>query len=158
MYGVLGAFLHHYYNIFWNKYKWHLFLVGCIGLSLYYFSNLGNNPFYQWVISFSTTSISTLCFLPILSLYKKEENKKFRNIITFISLISYSLYIINIPVSHALEEIILYNKVFIDKNMSWSVIKLIGHILFWSLSILLATLIYKYYEIPSIKYFRKKLK
>lgn len=158
MYGVLGAFLHHYHNGFWKKYKWHLFLIGCIGLSLYYFSSLGNIPFYQWVISFSITSISTLCFLPILSLYKTEKNKTFRNTTTFISLISYSLYIINMPVSDALEEIILHNEDYTNKNLSWSVIKFISHIIFWCISILFATLIYKYYEIPTIKYFRKKIK
>lgn len=158
MYGVLGAFFYYYYKEFWIKHKWLFCLIGCIGILSHYLSISGNSNFYQWVIYFPLTSISVLCFLPILSLYKTEKNKIFRNTTTFISLISYSLYIINMPVSDALEEIMLYNRDYIDKNLSWSVIKLIGHFLFWSVSILLATLIYKYYEVPTIRYFRKKLK
>lgn len=157
MYGVLGAYINHYYYSFWIRSKWYFFTMGIIGLGTYYFTDIKDNEFYNWIFSFPTTSITVLGFLPILSLYKEEKNTIFRKTITYISLISYSLYLINMPVSDTLKKYINWDYIVANYIHSWGLAKLICHILFWGISLLLATLIYKYYEIPTIRYFRKKL-
>lgn len=158
MYGVLGAFINHYYLNFWNKYKWYFFAMGILGIILFYFIKIKDISFYLWVFSFPVTSISILGFLPILSIYKTEKNKIFCNTITYISLISYSLYLVNMPVSNALVDFIDWDYIVEKYIYSWGLAKVICHILFWTISILLSNLIYKYFEIPTITYFRKKLK
>lgn len=156
MYGVLGAYLHHYHLSFWERYKWYFFAVGCVGIGLFYLTKIEQNEFYRWVFSFSVNSIAVFCLLPVLSLYKTEKNNFFRNTILHISLISYSLYLVNIPVSDFLVYVIPWDYIVSNFLSSWALAKLINHILFWGISILLATLIYKYYEVPTINYFRKK--
>lgn len=65
--------------------------------------------------------------------------------ITYISLISYSLYLTNLSLIS-----------FRIPNNNKDFFNLIGFISFWTISFLLSTLIYKYFEIPTTKLRDKK--
>lgn len=72
IYGLLGAYLQKYCNTFWNKNKRNGFILGLLGLFLYYFTNIESNGFYRGVFSFSVTSLTVLCFLPFLTTIKRS--------------------------------------------------------------------------------------
>ncbi|WOC52431.1 hypothetical protein BPO_1784 [Bergeyella porcorum] len=158
VYGVLGAYVYHYYKDFWGKYKYHFLMLGIAGVSLYF--TPVSNKFYNYVLSYSLTSITVLCFLPFLNNIKTSNSKLYKPI-TYISLISYSTYLIHMLVI----DLILY----IDNwefgihlvnnyDLPWSALKLFYYILFWIITILLSIINYKYFEVPTTNYLRKFIK
>ncbi len=93
MYGVLGAFLSFYYNNLFYKYRKSLFFVG---LAIVYIPVLLRlhieNYRLVYDLYYSLESIGFLLLLPLLSSVKIGKGWVF-NTITFISIISYSLYL-----------------------------------------------------------------
>jgi peptidoglycan/LPS O-acetylase OafA/YrhL len=105
------------------------------------FSEVG---LYNSVFSFSVISVATLFVLPFLSNIKQGQGF-FYNSITRISLISYSMYLLNLSI---------VQKWIIDK-INWSdifssncLIVFFKYSLFWLLTIIFSILLYKYYELP----------
>src|SRR5688572_6252691 len=147
MFGVMGAYLSYIHPSRWIKYK-NAFLAAGIVLFIFskfisplFFSEVG---LYNCVFSFSIISLATLFVLPFLSNIKKGQGF-FYGTITRISLISYSMYLLNLSV---------VQKWIIDK-ISWSDIFSSNYLfvffkygLFWFLTIILSILLYKYYELP----------
>ena len=146
MYGVIGAYIAHYYKASWIKYKLELLIAGiCISiaaqlvyLKLRYHPNPG---LYLCVFSFSITSLATLLVLPFLSELKQGKGFWFK-IISYLALISYSAYLINLSLV----------TVWILDSIDLTSLSIYGagikYLLFWILTILLSILIYKYYEVP----------
>jgi peptidoglycan/LPS O-acetylase OafA/YrhL len=96
MYGVLGAFVFVFYKEWWQKYDKAFFSVGvCILIISKYFLGFTSNLLYNNVFSFSLISIGTLFLIPLLSTIKYGKGVVY-NFITFISIISYSMYLINL--------------------------------------------------------------
>jgi len=147
MYGVFGAYLHFYNNPFWNKYKKTFLFFGISFLIIFkiYESHYAS-ALYHCVFSFSITSITTLLFLPYLSNIK-EGNGIIYKIVTYFSLTSYSIYLINF----SLVKFWILNKIdfsFVSEfNGYLGIILKIS--LYWFLTIFLSVLLYKYYEIPT---------
>ena len=162
MFGMIGAYLKFYHNDFWNRIKKTGLFIGVVGLVIHYLNPLSqHNLFYQSLFSFAVTSITVLSFLPYLSSWK-TNNSILGKTITYISLISYSLYLINslviviiseLPNWDLIEKFVATN---ISKNHSWGIIFTFNYILFWVASIALSALIYKYFEVPMMNYFRRK--
>lgn len=156
MYGVLGAFINFYYNNFWIKHKKNIFIIGIIlfiglKLNLIQFKNFG---LYNCVFSFSIISLSTLFLLPYLNSLKKGEGNLYK-FITYISLISYSMYLINLSL---VQKWILGSINWLPlQNFNGYIFLLIRYILYWLLTIFISILVYKYYEIPMMR-IRDKLK
>jgi len=101
MFGVIGAAISHYHRRFWLASK--LLAFWC-GIGLLAFLKLG--IFLQWVPvggSFSTVflfscfSLSTLLLLPLLSDWRVGKGP-LAAAVTLISLLSYSLYLLNLSV------------------------------------------------------------
>ena len=97
MFGLLGAYINFYYFDKWIKYKKSFLILGIsyfliAKFILPYYINL--NSLYFTVFSFTLTSISTLLLIPFLSNWKKTKSILYKPI-TYISLISYSMYLIN---------------------------------------------------------------
>ena len=147
MYGVVGAYLFIYHKSFWSRYKTHFLILGialfiAIKIHSYCSSSFG---LYDWVFSFSTNSLATLCLLPYLSGLKTGKGFVFKAM-TYISLLSYSMYLINLTL---VQKWIL-------ANIDWSVlVKFNGELflylrysLYWALTIIISILIYKYFEVP----------
>lgn len=147
MYGVIGAYIYCHNVLFWNKYRVQ-FLV--LGLTLFIFMKFYLFAFkdfglYNCVFSFSFSSIATLFTLPYLSSVEKG-NGFFFKLLTYTSLISYSMYLVNLTL---VQKWIL-------GNIEWSILEnfngyfflLTRYSLYWLLTISISILIYKYFEIP----------
>lgn len=152
MFGMIGAFIQYYYNGFWTKYK-KLFLF--LGLFLFYiFMSMPGRygtalqlfkSLYGCVFEFLFFSIIILLTLPYLSNFKKGKGI-FHYFFTYISLISYSLYLIH----HTLvrDYIIRLGLYSYFPDVHQPVIDYAFYALYWILSITLSLLNYKYFEVP----------
>lgn len=151
-YGLLAAYIHWYYNAFWNKAKNIFFILGIVGLALFTAVDF-HSMFFLKSFYYCFIGLSVFLILPKLESLKNEfiPLKPFR----FISRISYSIYLLHMP----LLQII--SKIFIPSNRSESIIT---YLAFWVLTILLSYLIYSFYEKPlmnlrevvQIKFLNKK--
>lgn len=147
MYGVLGAFLAYYYPEIWKKYKKQLFFLGIALLYSsylhYVFGDLGLT--YICVYSYSIQSIGFLCLFPYMSTIKSGKGLVYEAI-TKISLISYSLYLINYSLVKG--YIIGFLNATLLKNIPIMLLQPLEYLLFWSLSLSGAIFLYKYIEKP----------
>ena len=156
MYGVLGAYFS-YYNSNWLKFKKSLLIIGLILMfvSKYIIKELTDvGGLYNTVFSFTTFSIASLFLLPYLSDYKKGSGVLYK-CITYISLISYSMYLLNLSV---IQHWII-NKIPWRYFLNNSILILISKYgLYWFLVISLSIVLYKYFEIPMtrLRDYRKK--
>jgi peptidoglycan/LPS O-acetylase OafA/YrhL len=148
MYGLIGAYLNYYYKAYWLKYK--VFLLGAgIGLIILNESleqNYQNNLLYFTVFSSAVGSIGTLFLLPFLGDFNPKLKTGFLfNIITKISLVSYSMYLINYTI---VRNIIMPSFSTLGSNF---IGKILSYSIFWIITAVLSTLIYKYFEMPLTK-------
>jgi peptidoglycan/LPS O-acetylase OafA/YrhL len=145
MFGVIGAYLSYYNKSIWLKYKNILFFIGTVLLVFPKFIPFSNfNTIYFCVFSFSITAIATLFLIPYLSEIKKTTNNFLHKIVTYISLISYSMYLINLSII----KIWILDNIRIEYiNVNFVII--IKYFLYWFLTVTLSILIYKYFEIPT---------
>lgn len=156
MYGVAGAYIFFHYKTFWNKYKVQFLILGLAIFIAIRIHSLVDSSFglYDWVFSFSTTSFATLCLIPFLSGIKTGKGI-FYKAITYISLLSYSMYLVNLTI---VQKWILEN---IDwkslENFNGDLFLYSRYFLYWALTIIISILIYKYFEMP-IMNLRDKVK
>ena len=156
MYGVIGAFFAHYTPKIWNN-KLNI-VVFFIGLFILYYCKFYMGKSYgSFAIIWSPSLISLAVFfaLPFLSNLRKGLGK-WTSWITFLSLISYSMYLVNLNV-----VIISIIKQSIHGNYSgkknvpgdyW----VLDYILFWILTIFISFILYKFIEVPFMKIRDKK--
>ena len=156
MFGIIGSYLQFYYLKFWNKYKSVLFGAGLILFILLKIIAINEllpvNGLFNCVFSFSITSLSTLLLLPFLSNLKTGRGYLFY-FLTYISLISYSMYLLNLSVVQfwILDSIDLVRFQYIPYlNV------IIIYSLYWILTISFSILLYKYFELPMMKLRERK--
>jgi len=150
MFGIVGAYISYYHTSWWKRYR---YICLAIGLAIFFFSKfillprLAEDSLYFYVFSFSATSFATLLLLPALSCYRSARGWLFRSI-TRISLISYSMYLLNLSVV----------QLWIIDRINWDALQLPATVisgckfsLYWFLLILLSTLLYKFFEVPVTK-------
>lgn len=155
MFGVLGAFLRYYYQAIWNR----IGLVVCIlaFFSLYALKHYNVSNLSQHYVVFvpAYKSIAVLLMLPFLSRWKKVR-WKIAHGITFISLISYSIYLVNRTLiidcifKYALHDNLKKKHVLTE---NW----LLEYILFWILVVVLAYILYICVERPFMKMRKKEV-
>ncbi|MBI1838435.1 MAG: acyltransferase [Flavobacteriia bacterium] len=105
-YGLLFSFFHFYYAELWGKYKKILFLIGLIFiLSIENYSN--DLWYYKKIIKFCILSFSIALLLPYLSSVQKLLF--FNKTIKFLSKISFSVYLLQMPVSYILQKYFTIN-------------------------------------------------
>lgn len=149
MIGVVGAWFYQYKNSQFFKYKKSLFILGLfvflLNKLLSSFEIITFRDIYTQVFYFTVLPFSILLMLPYVYCLKPSGNKWINHIIVKGSLISYSLYLLNLTIVSSLIlsylEINYWYKFF----------------LFWFLSIVFATLMYKYIEVPFMKLRDKKI-
>ncbi len=148
MYGLLGAWIEHYYKAGWLRWKNILFIAGLIIL----FGSRWLGSVSDWHYQYgyiSLQSIGTLLLLPRLSSITtgKGAVAKF---ITFISIISYSLYLLNYTI--VLKIIVPAILDVFNMDFKTGIIdSVIGYVLFWGISIALAYLLYRFWERPMMR-------
>ncbi|WP_333660718.1 acyltransferase [Chishuiella changwenlii] len=161
MYGMLGAYIKHYHENIWNKLKLPGIIIGVFGLILYYLTPLKYDLQFKSLYSFTLTSITVLAFIPYLSSLR-DNNTKVGKFITFVSLTSYSLYLVNSLLTVVISNLPIWDDVYnfvynnINKQHSWGIIFSILYVFFWVGSFVISAFVYKYFEIPTTNYFRKK--
>jgi peptidoglycan/LPS O-acetylase OafA/YrhL len=145
MYGFLGAYLLHYRAFAWEKRKNLLF---ALGLLLLFGSRIvaADNLFYYKYLYVSAQSIGTLLLLPKLNSVVQGKGLVYRAI-TFISIISYSMYLLNftIVLKIIIPKIMILSGMNYKTNMRHGII---GYTLFWAITIFLSWLLYRLYERP----------
>lgn len=140
MYGVLFAWLMHYYRHKIIKSKW---LLASLGFVVFWASKeyIKSDPtgFHAMTWHFSTTGLGAAMLLPLFADWKSCSNP-FGKAITHISLVSYSMYLINLGlVAQVLGHL------HPPQNELQSIISYLG---FWIIVIVGATLLYRFFEKP----------
>jgi peptidoglycan/LPS O-acetylase OafA/YrhL len=153
-YGVLAAWLKQYRPIFWHS-RWTQTTGFWLGVSLTvlvalsssilvlaYYVDWGIHPayvFYKRSFYFLAIGMSMMLLVPRMDTWQTARGWVSR-VVTHISLISYSMYLINLSVIMAL---------IIGKIPTPSIGIAYGKlILFWLLTILLSTIMYRFFEKP----------
>ena len=143
MFGVIGAYTAYFYQPAWFKFKNILFVLGICLAIMFQISMIFNRSVvfgqYLCVYSFTLSSLSTLCLLPFLSSIKSGTGRVYR-LITTISFISYSMYLINLSIVQywILENLPLSGKVGLVARYA----------LYWFLTVSLSMALFRYYEMP----------
>ncbi len=145
-YGFIAAYIAIKFKTFWQKNRWSSASIGVIlFLSMHAFifkwNILPDNAslFYN-VFYLSLVSISIAMFLPILSMWK--EGAFLKTQITWISVLSYSVYLVNYSI------VLLTMKKFIDMTSVAMSYKILIGLLFWIVSFLLSYSLYRWFEKP----------
>lgn len=156
MFGVLGAFCNYYYKPIFVKHKKILIFISLIlwlytGYSRRFYPEnveIYVGSIYWWVVDFTIVSIATLFLLPYLSEWKIAKGFFYR-FITKISLISYSMYLLNATLikGFILETFIPWN----NYTHNTQLIIASKYILYWILVVIMSILLYKYFELPAMK-------
>lgn len=134
--GLLGAFIHYYYQSIWNKLKQVSCLLGVASIILLTALNL-EKGFFQSIFFNVLFAFSVLLIIPQLSSWK-EEKIPFKPV-RFISKISYSMYLIHVPLLELAAKYVPYS------SKAGSVL---FYIAYWMVLLCLSYLVYKLYEKP----------
>lgn len=145
--GVLCSWIYRNFTSFWQKNKYFLFVLGTL-LFLFQFVAIGylgmvieTHPFLWNVLYLPLISIAVSCFLPFLSEWKSTRSFV-RKPVVFISLISYSMYLLHYSV------ILLLMKQYIIID-SQNTVELVGFLTSYILiTIVLSYFLYRFYEKP----------
>lgn len=147
-FGLLASWIAYYYKSYWIKSKKYTFAIG-IGLVFFILMySIPRNTFYNQVILFSLSPIAAMLMLPLASSTIATKGLHVK-IITHISKISYSMYLLNFGI---IAEVIRSN--FSPKGEIDAVLK---YILFWILVLVGSTILYSYFERPILKLRDKKI-
>lgn len=140
MYGVLMAWLCHYYESAMYKWRWVLFVSGVF---LFTFTKqfISTDPTGQNAMTwyFSAMGIGSSLMLPLAASWKSFDNL-FGKAVRHLSTISYSMYLINLGLVAMVLE-----RHFMPQNPLQSITIYIS---FWVIIVTASTLLYKHFEKP----------
>ncbi len=137
--GLFAAFLKHWHPKFWFKCRNISFVSGVVLSYIVLYSNWLPNDFSTKVFQISIESLGCFLLLPKFDSMKSAP-PLLTKIITHISLISYSMYLINLAL---VAEVIQCNFAPRGPHTAWAM-----YGVYWIVVIVASTVIYKYYEKP----------
>jgi peptidoglycan/LPS O-acetylase OafA/YrhL len=144
IYGVLGAYLAFYAKEIWLRFKKPLFYIGLALLILTKFFPITNfGSVYVCVFYFSVNAFATLLLIPYLSSVHNGSGAAYK-MVTYVSLISYSMYLVNF-------SIVMVWILGSLPSGGFPYIFIVKYCAFWLLTIVLSILLYKYFEVPTMK-------
>ena len=156
MYGVIAAFFAHYAPKIWNNKFNFLFIF--MGLYILYYTKFQMGKSYGAFANVwcpSLISLAIFFMLPFLSNLRKGLGK-WTSWVTFLSLISYSMYLVNLNVvTIAIIKHTIHGK-YSGKKFVPGDYWVMDYILFWVLTIFISFLLYKFIEVPFMKMRDKK--
>jgi len=148
-YGVLAAVISMRYIGEWNKYKKELLLIGGVGLFVFFFIlpyigvNIERFPLFYNVLYFPIQSVLIACLLPFLSSYNlKDKTTIFYKVITQMSIISYSMYLLHYSIVLFVLRFHFYNE-----YNSWLEALLLT-VVYFLITIVFSFFLYHFYEKP----------
>ncbi|MGI9192051.1 MAG: acyltransferase family protein [Chitinophagaceae bacterium] len=147
MFGVVGAYLRYFHLSLWLRYKKQFLIIGILVfiVTKISFPLVPIGSFYLSVLSFTFVSIGTLMLLPYLSELKSGKGILYKPI-TYISLISYSMYLINLSL---IQTWIINPIPWTDITENAWIRIIANYSIYWILVIVLSIIIYKYVERPT---------
>jgi peptidoglycan/LPS O-acetylase OafA/YrhL len=146
IYGFITAYLSVKQYDFWIKYKKYLLYVGMIALVFNYF-NPGNWKNFYPPLTLNIESLTIMCFFPFLSNYKTTNIKLLDTFFIFISLISYSMYLLNLSIIQG-YTIPIMNNILDRKDYNVESVYISNYIAYWMFTIVSSFLLYNFYERP----------
>jgi peptidoglycan/LPS O-acetylase OafA/YrhL len=141
IYGVLAAYIKFYHASFWEKITIPAFIIGLAGILLLPYFPTDPNAFFTKTFYFSLISIAAMLLLPFADRVKNFKTR-FGKWMTHISLISYSMYLINLGLGISIIEA---NFPIENPTDGW-----IKYLLFWVYVIATSTFLYFKFELPII--------
>lgn len=138
MLGVLAAYLKIYCSKPWFRYRVSLLIGGIFLIYVVYFTKEYQSLFFKFNFRFIIQSAGAAMLLSFFDSIRKAS-RVWAYLFTHISLVSYSMYLINMPLMNFIFRPLLGQNV---------VAPWLLYLLFILSTILLSTLIYKYFEKP----------
>ena len=153
MYGIIGAYISIFKKEIWKKIKKiGLVISGLIILYLILYSGLNTEKqVFAAIYHFNLESIAVLFALPFFSELKSTKYRRIANIFTFISLISYSMYLINLTLIREIAVPSILNLLGFSHGMNHflnGMLYLFQFFLYWFLTIFFSYYMYNYLELP----------
>lgn len=138
-FGLLAAYIRHWYPEFWHKIRNITFLLGLV--CCYSVLYIHWNPSEPVTVVLKTWMQSLGCFLllPRFETIKKAP-MWLKKPVTHISLVSYSMYLINL----CLVSSVITSNFSVDGKTG----AILWNVAYWAVVIVLSTIMYKYYEKP----------
>ena len=158
MFGVLAAYIAYYFPKVWSKANFAILPILAF-ITMYYlkFKNPSNISEYSIVWLPIIKSLIVFISLPYLANWKELRLPRISKAITFISLISYSMYLTNLTiVIHIFIKHVLHGN-YLHKHVLPSYWEY-EYILFWIVTIILSYLLYISIEVPFMQLRNKKIK
>lgn len=146
MFGIIGVYLQFSQPQIWHRFRYHLLVTG-IFLLIMLNINPYNWKYYYFPFSFNIEAITTFCFLPYLSGLKTTKVKIFDILFIFISIISYSMYLLNLSVVNS-NLIPHVRHLLVQTNLPLAVSGYTYYLLYWFFVLVCSFLLYHYYENP----------
>lgn len=148
MYGIIGAYLFRFHSRVWIKYK-NPCLIASILMLIYLTVYWRSQPSLSFlaVYQYNLESMATLLSLPFFTQLKSIKSKFFTFIITFVSIISYSMYLLNYSIVQCRLIPFILSMIGLEGVKNRYVI-LLSYFLYWFFIITGAYLLYRYYEKP----------
>lgn len=137
--GLLAAFIRRWYPIFWHRSRNIGFITGIVACYIILYIPWPPDLFFTKVFRIFIESFCCFLLLPKFESIRKGPKILIR-FFTHISLISYSMYLLNLAV---ISEVLYVNFPPRGPHTAWA---LYG--VYWILVLIFSTLLYKYYEKP----------
>jgi peptidoglycan/LPS O-acetylase OafA/YrhL len=137
--GILAAYIHRWHPVLWRKSGNISFIIGVVVCYIIIYIHWPPNFFFTKVFRIFIESFCCFLLLPKFESIKKGPKVLVR-FFTHISLISYSMYLLNLAV---ISEMLFVNFPPRGPRTAWA---LYG--IYWCLVLIFSTLLYKYYEKP----------
>ncbi|WP_190277351.1 acyltransferase family protein [Taibaiella lutea] len=153
-YGVMIAYFVYFKRPVINRIRKQLFAIGIIGtICIYYLiSNEGlavcntDNPtlkFFSDAFLYLILPINFSLLLPYANSIASISNASFKNVIQFVSRISYSIYLVHYS--------LVYIPFFYQMKIENPLLLFFVYISYWTIVLLLSFLLYRYFENPLMK-------
>jgi peptidoglycan/LPS O-acetylase OafA/YrhL len=139
-YGVLAAYVKFFYPDFWKGHYNKFFILGLSITMVSIYIPRVYEHFYTQTFSFSIVSIGAMFLLPKADSMKSFKNEIIGRGVTYISIISYSMYLVNLSI-----VVQLLSKYIEPQSTEMLIFR---YFLYWFITIVLSALIYKFYEKP----------
>ena len=117
-----------------------MFILGIIIIYINFYIPHDPSSFYTKTFSYSVTSYGAALLLAKADSIKNMTYKPIGKLVTFISVISYSMYLVNL----SLVAQVIEKNIYFEKNSD----HIYMYIIYWATTIIISTIIYKLYEKP----------
>ena len=149
-YGVVGAYIGYYHKEAWLKHKNTLLIFGISFMLFVKILLLFKEPplFYSAVLRHSLLPAFVFLCLPFLSVYQPVNRNILHRIITYVSIVAYSMYLVNLTPLLGVVLPLLENKLHLLSHDNYLLI----YAFYWVLTIAGSYILYLFVENPAMRW------